>query len=110
MDANNDFLWRFNRQRLDAEEIRDAMLAVSGALDPTMGGDHPFPPQKRMEILAAQTVRGGLRNESAQRLFDATTNQEAAVPRSCSTARTQMRHAGMRPLARQPIPSAVHDE
>lgn len=44
-DPNNDSFWRFNRRRLDAEEIRDAMLAVSGALDRTMGGAHPFPPE-----------------------------------------------------------------
>jgi len=44
-NPNNDLLSHFNPRRLDAEEIRDAMLAVSGALDPTMGGTHPFPPQ-----------------------------------------------------------------
>ena len=38
MDADNRTLWRMNRARLDAECIRDAMLAVSGQLDPTMGG------------------------------------------------------------------------
>jgi len=32
------------RQRLDAEAIRDAMLAVSGNLDRRRPGDHPFPP------------------------------------------------------------------
>ena len=45
MDANNDMLWRFNRRRLSAEEVRDAMLAVSGALDVTAGEAHPFPPE-----------------------------------------------------------------
>ena len=44
-DPNNDLLWKFNRRRLDAEELRDAMLAISGRLDPTMGGPHPFPPE-----------------------------------------------------------------
>jgi Protein of unknown function (DUF1553) len=43
--VNNDYLWRFNRRRLEAEEIRDSVLAVSGALDRTMGGEHPFPPE-----------------------------------------------------------------
>src|SRR5262249_26976570 len=43
IDVNNDYLWRFDRRRLEAEEIRDAMLAVSGRLDRTMGGEHPFP-------------------------------------------------------------------
>jgi hypothetical protein len=37
-------LTAFPRQRLDAEQIRDALLAVSGMLDPTPGGAHPFPP------------------------------------------------------------------
>ncbi len=37
-DAGNQWLWRANRQRLDAESIRDAMLQVSGRLDPRMGG------------------------------------------------------------------------
>jgi hypothetical protein len=33
----------FARRRLTAEEIRDAILAVSGALDREPGGAHPFP-------------------------------------------------------------------
>ncbi len=46
IDANNNYLWRFNRRRLDAEEIRDAMLAVSDSLDRTINGAHPFPPER----------------------------------------------------------------
>ena len=42
-DAGRDFYTRFQRRRLDAEEIRDAILAVSGALDATPGREHPFP-------------------------------------------------------------------
>src|SRR5438045_4658804 len=38
IDANNRLLWRFPRRRLDAESLRDAMLAVSGRLDRTIGG------------------------------------------------------------------------
>ncbi|MCG6158281.1 PSD1 and planctomycete cytochrome C domain-containing protein [Rubinisphaera margarita] len=37
-DAGNQLLWRINRRRLTAEEIRDAILVVSGAMDFTMGG------------------------------------------------------------------------
>jgi hypothetical protein len=33
IDPSNKFLWRMERRRLDAEEIRDAMLAASGQLD-----------------------------------------------------------------------------
>ncbi len=38
IDADNRYLWRMNRQRLDSEEIRDTVLAVSGQLDLRMGG------------------------------------------------------------------------
>ena len=43
IDPDNAALWRFARRRLTAEEIRDALLAASGDLDPTPGGPHPFP-------------------------------------------------------------------
>ncbi|HXX94047.1 MAG TPA: PSD1 and planctomycete cytochrome C domain-containing protein, partial [Planctomycetota bacterium] len=42
-DPANDLLWRFRRHRLEAEAIRDSMLAVSGTLDRTLGGAHPIP-------------------------------------------------------------------
>lgn len=38
IDSDNLYLWRMNRRRLEAEEIRDSMLAVSGKLDVKMGG------------------------------------------------------------------------
>lgn len=38
VDADNRFLWRMNRRRLEAEEIRDSVLAVSGKLNTEMGG------------------------------------------------------------------------
>lgn len=38
LDGSNRYLWRMNRHRLTAEEIRDSILAVSGELDRTPGG------------------------------------------------------------------------
>ena len=38
IDADNRLLWRMNRTRLDAECVRDAVVAVSGRLDLRMGG------------------------------------------------------------------------
>ncbi len=37
-DSGNTLLWRQNRRKLEAEAIRDSVLAVSGKLDLTMGG------------------------------------------------------------------------
>ncbi len=39
IDPDNRFFWRFNRQRLTAEAIRDGLLAVSGTLDREVGGE-----------------------------------------------------------------------
>jgi hypothetical protein len=44
-DPQNELLWTFNRRRLSAEEVRDGMLFVSGALDRSPGGPHPFKPE-----------------------------------------------------------------
>ena len=38
IDPENLLLWRMNRRRLEVEPWRDAMLAVTGELDRTMGG------------------------------------------------------------------------
>ena len=38
LDPENKLFSRFPRRRLDVEEIRDAMLAIDGTLDLTMGG------------------------------------------------------------------------
>lgn len=38
IDPANKYLWRFNPRRLDAEQVRDAMLVASGELDLKAGG------------------------------------------------------------------------
>jgi hypothetical protein len=51
-DPENRLVWKFNRQRLDFEALRDSMLAVAGRLDLTVGGPAvnllaaPFPPRR----------------------------------------------------------------
>ncbi|MDB5391915.1 MAG: hypothetical protein JWM11_7561, partial [Planctomycetaceae bacterium] len=44
LDPGNRWLWRASRRPLDAEAIRDAMLAVSGRLNRSSPPAHPFPP------------------------------------------------------------------
>jgi hypothetical protein len=45
VDPGNEWLWHFARRRLDAEAIRDSLLAVSGKLERGPAGPHPFPPE-----------------------------------------------------------------
>ena len=42
LDPENRLLWRYNLRRLDLEEMHDALLAITGELDPTMGGRPAF--------------------------------------------------------------------
>lgn len=46
VDPENRLLGHHRRRPLDAESIRDAMLAVSGQLDHATSGPHPFPDVK----------------------------------------------------------------
>jgi hypothetical protein len=48
IDPTNTLLWRMDRRRLEVEPWRDAMLAVSGRLDPSLGG-----PSVRLETDAS---------------------------------------------------------
>ncbi len=42
-DPENLYLWRFRAQRLDAELVRDGMLAAGGNINLQMGGEPIFP-------------------------------------------------------------------
>lgn len=46
-DPENKLLWKYSRRRLSAEELRDAALAVSGNLNPKMGGPSIMIPIER---------------------------------------------------------------
>lgn len=57
-DPENRLLWRMNRRRLEAEEIRDTLLMTSGQLDLTLGGslipqilNHDLPKDEPEKIL-----------------------------------------------------------
>jgi len=49
-DPHNTLVWRFDCRRLDAEQVRDAALAVAGDLDPTAGGPSTPPTKPRRGI------------------------------------------------------------
>ena len=56
-DPANDLLWRFNARRLSGEEVRDSVLAVSGALNLKQFGPSTYPKIPK-EVLAGQSVPG----------------------------------------------------
>ncbi len=56
-DAANTLWWRFNRRRLDADALRDALLAVSGELNRTVGG-RGFTPAVGREALEGLSRKG----------------------------------------------------
>jgi hypothetical protein len=50
-DPENRWHWRFDRQRIDAESLRDSLLTLGGNLDPTpLAEPHPFPPIEKWEF------------------------------------------------------------
>ncbi|MBM87234.1 MAG: hypothetical protein CMQ41_02540 [Gammaproteobacteria bacterium] len=61
-DLENHLLWKYRPQRLEAEAIRDVMMATSGGIDLTVGGKPIFPyiPQ---EILDTAVLFGRWDNQ-----------------------------------------------
>jgi len=57
VDPDNFLLWRQNLHRLDAESIRDSLLAISGSLNQEAGGRGYFP-RVGAEVLSGGTVPG----------------------------------------------------
>jgi hypothetical protein len=70
-DSGNRLLWRANLRRLDAEQLRDSLLFVSGILDErAVGGPSLFisdPKNKKRSVYGKVTWQGGAR---VLQLFD----------------------------------------
>ncbi|HIG28705.1 MAG TPA: DUF1553 domain-containing protein [Verrucomicrobiales bacterium] len=62
-DSQNRYWWHCNRRRLDAEALRDSMLAVSGNLNPEMRGSS-FYPRMSEEALEGLSRKSGDWKES----------------------------------------------
>src|SRR5436309_1759092 len=61
-DPQNHYLWRYRPQRLDAEIVRDSILAASGGINLTVGGPPVFPPLPK-ELLTSVS-HGVWKNEA----------------------------------------------
>jgi Protein of unknown function (DUF1549)/Protein of unknown function (DUF1553)/Planctomycete cytochrome C len=68
-DSANRLYWRANRRRMDAEQIRDSLLAASGALDKKIGGpSETLTPQSTRRTLYGKVSRYKL--DDFLQLFD----------------------------------------
>lgn len=112
-DPDNRLIWHYNRQRLEAEAIRDGILSISGRLNTERGGPSVFPPLPAdLADFARYGRSGGLmwepneRDEDARRrsvyifqrrslplpmmaAFDATVFSESCERRSSTTTPLQ---------------------
>lgn len=79
-DAGNRLYWRANRQRMSAEQIRDSVLAVSGALSPKIGG----PSKPLTPLYDRRTIYGRVsryRLDEFLQLFDFPSPNQSAEKR-----------------------------
>ena len=65
VDPENRLLWRFDLQRLDAEQIRDSLLFVSGGLSDQIGGKTV--PLRNKEFVFNHTSKDHTKYESPRR-------------------------------------------
>ena len=90
LDPDNHYLWRWQPRRLEAEALRDSMLAVAGILDPEKGG--PSVSQNAVDSsnrrsLYLQQKRDNLPHQ--QMLFDGAPAVVSCSRRSISTVASQ---------------------
>jgi hypothetical protein len=79
-DAGNRYYWRANRKRMDAEQLRDSLLSVSGALENKMGG----PPAELTPGYSRRTLYGKVsryRLDEYLQLFDFPSPNQSAEKR-----------------------------
>jgi cytochrome c553 len=86
-DPENRLFGRMNRRRLEAEEVRDALLAVAGRLDCAMGGKASRDFNRPRRTLYLMTIRSD--RSTFRELFDAADSTAIIDKRSESTVAPQ---------------------
>ncbi len=86
VDPANHALWRWTPRRLEAEAVRDSVLAVSGLLDQTKGGPSASESSKRRSLYLKQR-RDNL--PAQQMLFDSASGNTSCSRRRVSTTSLQ---------------------
>jgi hypothetical protein len=85
-DPENRLLWKMPTRRLEAEQIRDAILAVTGQLDLTLGGPSVEyrEPRRTVYCKIMRNIR-----EPLMEVFDAPENFQSTPQRNVTTTATQ---------------------
>jgi hypothetical protein len=87
-DSGNRFYWRVDRKRLDAEQLRDSVMMVSGNLDGGLGG----PSEDLSPAMTRRTVYGRVSRykiDEYLQLFDFPTPSISAEKRFATTVPQQ---------------------
>lgn len=87
LDPDNEYCWHHPRRRLEAEVIRDSMLAVSGRLDPTMFGPGTLDDGQQRRSIYFMVKRSKL--IPMMRLFDAPDSLQSVAVRQTTTVAPQ---------------------
>src|SRR5262245_37669556 len=85
-DPENRLLWKMPTRRLEAEQIRDGILAVTGKLDLTAGGPSVEPRESRRSIFC-KVMRNT--REPLLDVFNWPENFQSAAQRNVTTTPTQ---------------------
>jgi hypothetical protein len=87
-DSGNRLYWRANRKRMDAEQVRDSILQVSGDLDNSLGGpSEDLVPQFKRRTVYGKVSRYKL--DAYLQLFDFPTPNISAEKRFTTTVPLQ---------------------
>ncbi len=98
-DPDNRLFGRMNRRRLEAEEVRDNLLAVSGRLDPSLGGKATRDFNSPRRTLYQMTVRSD--RSGFGPLFDVADPTAPADHRNVSTVAPQALFLMNHPFAKE---------
>jgi hypothetical protein len=99
VDPDNRLLGRMNRRRLEAEEVRDNLLAVAGRLDPSLGGPATRDFNSPRRTLYQMTVRSD--RSGFGPLFDVADPTAPADHRNVSTVAPQALFLMNHPFAKE---------
>lgn len=99
VDPKNDLWWRRPPRRLEAEAIRDALLAVSGTLDKTMHGAGTLDENSNRRSVYLTVKRSQL--VPFLQMFDAPEAIQSIAVRTSTTVATQALAMMNSPLVRQ---------